>query len=61
MINQIFPNIVSQQAGALHYITLFSDKHKENGHCLYILTPFWVNQMDGLEKTRCHDLKNEGN
>ena len=46
---------------ALLDITLFSDKHKQNGHCQYIVTPFWVNMIDDLQKTSCRDLKNEGN
>ena len=54
-------DLPKMEARALHFITLFSDKHKENGLCLYIFTPFWENQMDGLQKTSCHDLENEGN
>ena len=28
---------------------------------MYIFTPFWVNLMDDLQKTSCHNLKNEWN
>ena len=56
-----FTRKVPQHVSALLDITLFSDKHKENGYCQYIVTPFWVNMIDDLQKTSCHDLKNEGN
>ena len=38
--HQIIPLIVFQHSGALHNITLFSDKHQEKEHCLYIISTF---------------------